>query len=149
MLSFRPTFSLSSFILIKRLFSSLDCTTLWNIVKTTESNTLKMVTSRDFPGGPAVKTLPSSTGGIGLILGGELRFYMLHGQKAKIYFLKKQCCDKFNRLLKWSVFKKNLKKKWCHLWYVNHISKNNYKNLAKCKIISLQLIKINGKKKSG
>ena len=32
-----------------------------------------------------VETLRSSTGGIGLILGRELRFYMLHGQKTNIY----------------------------------------------------------------
>ena len=44
-----------------------------------------MVTFRDFPGGPVVETLRSSTGGIGLILGRELRFYMLHGQKTNIY----------------------------------------------------------------
>ena len=38
----------------------------------------------DFPGGPVVKTSPSSAGGVGSIPGpGELRSHMPRGQKTK------------------------------------------------------------------
>ena len=41
------------------------------------------MTFRDLPGGPVVKTLPSSAEGAGSVLVGELRSYMPHGQKTK------------------------------------------------------------------
>ena len=40
---------------------------------------LKLVRGPDFPGGPVVKTLPSSAGGMGSVK--ELRFYMPGGPK--------------------------------------------------------------------
>ena len=59
--------------------------------------------SWDFPGSLMIKTLPSSTGGAGLIPGQESRSHMPHDQKkTKQPFKKKkkkqkQYCDKLNK----------------------------------------------------
>ena len=47
-----------------------------------------------FPGGPVVRTLPSSAEGVGLIPGGELRSHVHRGQKQNME--QKQYCHKFN-----------------------------------------------------
>ena len=39
--------------------------------------------TRDFPGGPVVKTSPYNAGGTGSIPAGELRSHMPYGQKTK------------------------------------------------------------------
>ena len=41
------------------------------------------VAYQDIPNGPVVKISPSSAGGVGSILVGELRSYMPYGQKTK------------------------------------------------------------------
>jgi len=69
-------------------------------------NTLKSNCSQDFPGGPIVKTSPSSAGGLGLISGwgAEIPHALwLKNQNMK----RKQCCNKFNKDLK--KIKKNFK----------------------------------------
>ena len=55
--------------------------------------------SKDFSGGPVVKTLPSNPGGAGLISGWELRSHICCGQKNK-NIKQKQYCNKFNKNFK-------------------------------------------------
>ena len=66
--------------------------------------------SRDFPGGPVVKTSPSNAGGAGLIPGQGAK--IPHASRPKNQNIKqKQYSNKFSkRLLKWSTSKKYLKK---------------------------------------
>ena len=67
---------------------------------------------RDFPGGPVVKTSPSSAGGAGSIPGRGAK--IPHASWPKNQNIKqKQCCNKFNKTLKMVHIKKkkNLKKK--------------------------------------
>ena len=52
--------------------------------------------TRDFPGGPVVKTLPSNSGGEGSIPGRELRFHM-PGAKILKNIKQKQYCNRFNK----------------------------------------------------
>ena len=59
-------------------------------------------TVEDFPGGPLVKTSPSSAGGVGLIPGRGAQ--VLHAFWPKNQNLKqKPYCNKFNKDLKWST----------------------------------------------
>ena len=57
---------------------------------------------RDFPGGPVVKTSPSSEGGVGSIPGQGAK--MSHASQPKNQNIKqKQYCNKFNKDLKKKV----------------------------------------------
>ena len=86
MLSFKPTFSLSSFTFIKRLFSSSSMEYYSAIKKNyilpfaatpmdlqiiilREMRKRKIQKDTDFPGDSAVKTLPSNAGGASSIPG--------------------------------------------------------------------------------
>ena len=65
-----------------------------------------IISSRDFPGGPVVKALPSRAGGVGLIPGQGTK--IPHALCPKCRDVKqKQCCGKFNKgFKKWSTVKK-------------------------------------------
>ena len=66
--------------------------------------------SLDFPGGPVVKTLPSSAGGAGSIPGGGAK--IPHASQPKTHNVKqKQYCNKFNKDFKNGPHQKNIKKK--------------------------------------
>ena len=56
------------------------------------------MTFQDLPGGPVVKTLPSSTEGAGSVLVGELRSYMPHGQKKQNTKQKQYCTNSINTI---------------------------------------------------
>ena len=66
--------------------------------------------SRDFPGGPVVKTLPSSAGGVGSIPGQEVKIPQdptgLVAKNPKIYNRQKQYCNKLNKQFKNGPHKK-------------------------------------------
>ena len=68
--------------------------------------------SRDFPGHPVVKTLPSSAGNAGSIPGQGTKIPQTSGQKTK-NMKQKQYCNKFNKdfLNALYVFKKSLGKR--------------------------------------
>ena len=58
-----------------------------------------LITFRDFPGGPLVKTLPYNAGGVGLISGQGAK--LLHTLWPKNQNIKqKYYCNKFNKDLK-------------------------------------------------
>ena len=63
--------------------------------------------NRDFPGGPVVKTSPSSAGGAGSTPGRELRSHVPRGQKNH-NIKRKQYCNKFNKDFKNGPHPKNL-----------------------------------------
>ena len=68
---------------------------------------IKNKESRDFPGSPVVKTLPSNAGGVGLIPGWGTEIpHVSHPKKKKSKH--KQYCNKFNKDLKKSL---SIKKK--------------------------------------
>ena len=73
---------------------------------------------RDFPGGPAVKTSPSTAGGAGLIPGRGAK--IPHASQPKIQNIKqKQNCNKFNKDFKNGPHqKKKIFKKKCTLTLV-------------------------------
>ena len=66
--------------------------------------------NRDFAGSPVVKTLPSNTGGMGLILGWGAEIPQVLQPKNKNR-KQKQYCIKFNKTLKMVHIKKSLKAK--------------------------------------
>ena len=63
--------------------------------KDRERSAIKTKAHWDFPGGPVVKTLPSSAGVVGLIPGQGVRCHMPRGQKDQ-NIKQKQYCNKFN-----------------------------------------------------
>ena len=65
--------------------------------------------SGDFPGGPAVKTSPSKTGGVGSIPGQGIK--IPHALRPKNQNIKqKQYCNKFNKDFKNGPCQNNLKR---------------------------------------
>ena len=66
---------------------------------------------RDIPSGPMIKTLPSNTGGAGLIPGQELNSHMPCSKKKTQSIKQKHYCNKFNKYFKSHPHKKKSFKK--------------------------------------
>ena len=69
------------------------------------------VQNRDFPGGPVGKTLPSSVGGMGSILGWGAKIPHTPLPNRSKYKQQKQHCKKFNKGFKDGPHQRNLFKK--------------------------------------
>ena len=74
--------------------------------------------SGDFPGGPAIKTLPSNAGSVGSILGQGTKIPQALWSKNQ-NIKQKQYCNKFNTL-RWSM----LEKREMFLEWLPHLSNN-------------------------
>ena len=69
---------------------------------------------RDVPGGPVVKTLPSSAGDAGLIPGGGAK--ITHASQPKSQNIKqKQYCNKFNKDFKNGTYRASLVAQWLRI----------------------------------
>ena len=71
----------------------------WRSMEKDRKEMLKMVTVRDFPGGPVVRTSPSNAGGAGSLPGRGAEIPHASGPKNQ-KLKQKQYCNKFNKDLK-------------------------------------------------